>query len=479
MRMSGAWERTQQPSRGDFLRRVLAGLLALALVWVAPAQAARTVVKPGWNLYSPDDDVNIGKQVSQKAEQELPLLNDRRVDDYLNRLGRRLADKAPGPRFPYQFKAVNDKSINAFALPGGFMYVHRGVIEAAANEAQLAGVMGHEIGHVALRHGTSQASKAAATQIGAGLLGGLLGGGGSLAGLTAQLVAGFSANSLLLKFSRDAERQADIIGTQILYDTTMDPRAMAQFFEKLAAESKGKRPPEFFSSHPNPENRTEKVTAEVEKLGGPPARYRNDSEEFREIKRYMATLPAAGKRGSGGGGGSGGTASTGKPAPPSERFRSFKNDHIQISYPENWQKGGQGDFVAFFPERGVVQDAQGNQGLAYGAQVNLFEAHADRSGPLTVEEATDQLIEELRRPNPRLRVTRGHDRIRIGGVRGLSTFLSNDSPVGGRETDWLLTFMRPEGLLYFVFVAPEKDYDAYEAAFQGMADSIRFVNVRR
>ena len=133
-------------------------VLALLSILVPAVLAERTQLKPGWNIFSAQQDVEIGREVSKDAERQLPMLNDRRVDSYLNKLGQRLAAKAPGERYPYQFKAVNDSSINAFALPGGFLYVNRGVIEAADNEAQLAGVMGHEIGHVALRHGTNQAS---------------------------------------------------------------------------------------------------------------------------------------------------------------------------------------------------------------------------------------------------------------------------------------------------------------------------------
>jgi hypothetical protein len=135
----------------------------------------RTVLKPGWNMFSTEQDIEVGQQVSREAERQLPMLNDSRVDSYLNELGQRLTAHAPGAKFPYAFKAVNDKAINAFALPGGPIYIHRGVIEAADNEAQLAGVMAHEASHVALRHGTNQASKASAAQMPLAILGGMLG----------------------------------------------------------------------------------------------------------------------------------------------------------------------------------------------------------------------------------------------------------------------------------------------------------------
>ena len=188
----------------------MAGLLLTPLVW-----ASCTELKPGWNMFSAQQDVEVGQQTSREAESQLPMLNNSRVDNYLNNLGRRLSKHATGEKFPYQFKGVNDRNINAFALPGGFLYINRGVIEAADNEAQLAGVMAHEIAHVALRHGTNQASKAYIAQVPLAILGGALG-SNSTGAVLAQLGAGFAANSLLLKYSRDAESQADLLGTQIL-----------------------------------------------------------------------------------------------------------------------------------------------------------------------------------------------------------------------------------------------------------------------
>src|SRR5438132_6702215 len=226
----------------------------------------RTRLRPGFNLFSAQQDVEIGKQVSQDAEKKLKIINDSQIGTYIATLGRRLVLRTPGERFPYQFKVVNDKAINAFALPGGFLYINRGIFENADNEAQLAGVMSHEISHVVLRHGTNQMSKAYAAQAPLAVLGGVLG-NNSIGGVLAQTGASFAANSVLLKFSRDAERQADLMGTQILYDSGYNPRAMAQFFEKIETESSS-RGSQFFSDHPNPGNRISSVNQEISKLGG-------------------------------------------------------------------------------------------------------------------------------------------------------------------------------------------------------------------
>ena len=153
---------------GRIQRRTMAVVASVAMLLATLALGAadsRTVLKPGWNMFSPQQDVEVGQQASMDAERQLPMLKNSRVDNYVNNLGRRLSTKAPGEKYLYEFKVVNDEAINAFALPGGPVYINRGVIEAAGNEAQLAGVIAHEISHVALRHGTNQASKASAAQL--------------------------------------------------------------------------------------------------------------------------------------------------------------------------------------------------------------------------------------------------------------------------------------------------------------------------
>jgi hypothetical protein len=439
---------------------------------------ARTPLKPGWNMFSPQQDVELGQQASGEVARQVLMLNNSRVDNYLNNLGQRLAAHAPGYDFPYAFKTVNDRGINAFALPGGSIYINRGVIEAADNEAQLAGVMAHEASHVALRHGTNQASKASAAQMPLAILGGLLGNNSTAAAL-AQLGAGFTVNSILLKYSRDAESQADLMATQILFDAGYDPRAMGQFFSKI----EGGNGIAFFNSHPNPDRRIENANEEAARLGSQ-RNTRSSSQEFDQIKRYVQSLPTPkpnqlqAQQPQNTAGQADGT---------SERFVTFENSALRIDYPDNWQAYGQGDAVTIAPRGGLVNDGNGNQALAYGVLVNIYEPHADRYGQqlqgpgfgqgsaVTAEEATDQLIQDLRQSNQNMRVVRRHEPIDFGGQRGLSTYLSNDSPIqgGGRETNWLVTLPRPEGLLFFVFTAPEREFQSYERAFQQMLYSAR------
>ena len=449
-------------------RKAAAVALALALV-LAPLQTAlaeRTPLKPGWNMFTPEQDVQLGKEAAQQAEKQVPLLNDRRVDEYLNRIGQRLAARAPGYKYPYQYKVVNDREINAFALPGGPIYINRGIIEMADNEAQLAGVMAHETSHVALRHGTNQATKANAWQMPLAVLGAATGNG--VIGALTQLGAGFTINSILLKYSRNDETQADVMGTQILYDLNYDPRAVGQFFEKLLAQQKGKPPSQFFQSHPNPGNRMARVDEEVTKLGGPPKNYTADTPEFRSIKQYVLTLapppktPAAG-------------SAPARPAAPSEQLVLYRNDELELRHPSNWKPSGQASAFSLTPDGGVGKDSRGQAALAYGVIANMFGPQQNNNGTApTLEAASDQLIVALRQGNPNLRVKGQRTRILMDGNRALSVQLSNDSPLGGQETDWLVTTLRPEGLLYFICVAPDRDYAVYSPAFQRMMSTVRF-----
>jgi predicted Zn-dependent protease len=171
-------------------------LAPTAIVGIEPAEKLK--LKPGFNLFSKQQDIDAGKQAAAYADKQLPLVNDPQVLGYLNNLGHRMTQYEPLPAdYPWIFKVVNTKDINAFALPGGYIYVNRGTIESAENEAQLAGVVAHETGHVVMRHGTHQASQIMLTQAPLAILGGMLGQGGSLVGQLAQMGIGFGVTAVL------------------------------------------------------------------------------------------------------------------------------------------------------------------------------------------------------------------------------------------------------------------------------------------
>lgn len=446
--------------------------LGLSILLIPVASAQRTQLKPGWNHFSPQQDITLGKRAANDAEKQLPLCNAPKVDAYLTQLGARLVQKLPtgGVQYPFEFHCVNDKAINAFALPGGYVFVNRGAIESADNEAQLAGVMAHELSHVALRHGTNQATKAMVAETGLGIFGAVF--GDSTGGALLTTLGNFTAGGVLLRYSRTAESQADIMGTQVLYDAGYDPRALAQFFEKLDAETKGKNPPEFFSDHPSPERRVERVDEEVEKLGGPPANARRDSAEFEAIKREVLALPAV-KRPT-----PGAPGSVAPPAAPSRSLAEYQSSGYSLKYPDNWKKypDSQGGGVSFAPDGGVLDDGSGHSGLAYGLIIGVAQSKGDVNDENALNSATNQVIQDLQKSNPGMKIVRQGEHLRLNGQPGLSTFLSNASPAGGQETDWIVTVLRPEGLVYFVCVAPQSVYDNYDKTFSSILDSVRFAH---
>ncbi len=459
-------------------RCVLLLFLSAALSLISSsAHAQRTSLKPGMNAFSPQQDISMGAKYASEVEKQSPLCNDPKVDAYLTKLGMRLVDHLNtfGVKYPWEFHCVNDKAINAFALPGGYVFINRGAIEAADYEAELAAVMAHELSHVALRHGTNQATKAQYAQIGsgiAGIAGSIFGG---LAGAAISGAVQFATGSVLLKYSRSAETQADVMGTQVLYDSGFDPRAMAAFFEKL---NSAQAPPEFFSDHPNPENRVERVSEEIRKLGGAPPDAQKDSPEFEAIKREVMALPVAAKaKPAAAAAAVSGIpkAGTVKVSPPSKKYAGLDVGAAKLKYPDDWKKYGDSNNVTLAPDGGVVDNGRGQAEVAYGMMVSVAKLEGTPpAGQDALQAATEKLITSMEEENANMKITRDPKEVSLNGERALSTFLTNDSPNGGQETDWLITVMRPEGLVYFVCVAPREDYNSFSGAFTNVLDSVRF-----
>jgi beta-barrel assembly-enhancing protease len=455
-------------------RRYVSATLATALFVAGsvPPLEARVNIKPGYNSFSPEQDVELGREAAAEAERQLNIVTDPQLNDYISRLGQRLASYAPGAKFPYTFKVVNSKDLNAFALPGGPVYIHTGIISAAANEAQLAGVIAHEISHVALRHSTNQVSKAMLAQAPLAILGGVFSGGG-IGGQLAQLGIGLGLQSTFLKFSRSAEKQADEQGAQILYDAGYDPKAMADFFTTLERTS-GRGGSEFFASHPNPGNRQRDVAQLIPSLG-PPRQFMSDSQDFAVIKSRVGGLPMVPDRRP-----SGDVqrrnSDGARPALPSRRLRSLNTELFGIQYPDNWQVYGEGtSTITLVPPEGVVQ--LGNSpALAYGAIISIFEPLPEPGRRLSLENATAQLVRDLQRSNADLRVASRPRTFRgPNGEQMMSLSATGRSPLQNQdEANLIVTTFRPEGLWYVVFIAPESEYQAWEPSFQQMLNTVRF-----
>ena len=240
-----------------------------------------------FTIVSVEQEIEIGRSTQQQVRREMTALEDAQVTSYVRSIGERLVMKAPGPKYPYSFTVANYREINAFALPGGPIWLNRGVIEVAANESQVAGVLAHEIAHVAQRHAASQLTKAVIANWGLGLLGAFLGNSGGAG--AAQVAASLLTNGVFLKFSRDDETDADKIGLQILGRAGWDGRGMIELFETLRRTAN--RDPAavetFFSSHPSPHDRIEQLKAAAGAGKGT-----RDSRDFQMIKARTAKLPA-------------------------------------------------------------------------------------------------------------------------------------------------------------------------------------------
>src|SRR5213082_3961830 len=211
--------------------------LLLCLLLSAPELLlARVQPTSGSTMFTVDQEIQAGQQAATQTNRQYPVLPDSNpVTQYVQRLGAELAARAPGEKWPYSFHVVNQKEINAFALPGGPLYVNVGTIQAADNEAQLAGVMSHELSHIIQRHATRAATKQYKAQVGLGILGAVLGGG--VGGQLAAAGISFAEGSYFLKNSRQSEKEADLLGTDIMYDAGYDPIQLPNFFQKIEEEN--------------------------------------------------------------------------------------------------------------------------------------------------------------------------------------------------------------------------------------------------
>lgn len=264
---------------------------ACAFVLVAVASAQVKPPKPGFNLFSKQQDVQLGQEAALQVEKKSVVIRDQELQRYIASVGAKLARSRYAGDFPYFFKVIQDDSVNAFALPGGPMFIQTSLLREVDSEAQLAGVMAHEMSHVALRHGTNQVSKANMVKLPLALAGGA--GGGSLLGSLAVAGVSLGANSALLKFSRSAESQADYNGALIMSDAGYNPLELARFFERLEAQTaKEGRVAGFLSSHPGPGNRVRAIEALIRQL--PAQRYdEGDVEGFRRAHAIAMKLPKA------------------------------------------------------------------------------------------------------------------------------------------------------------------------------------------
>jgi len=471
-------------------RRVPVRNLVLVIAFLISSRASygRVEIAPCKNNYSPEQQIQLGQKAVQQVYAEMPVLPDSSpVTQYIRELGAKLVAQAPGYKWPYNFHVANVAEINAFALPGGTIFVNLGTIQAATNEAQLAGVMAHEISHVVLQHSVCNAAKQQKVGLIAGLgqiaAGVLLGGA---AGTLAQEGIGMTAGLGFLKMSRGAEKEADLMGVGILYDAGYDPHGMSQFFETIQAKY-GEGGSQFMSDHPNPGNRTEYVDNEVASFV-PKQNYVTTTPAFVNIQKQVTGMHAytAKEVSSGawkkqspnqtvGAGINQAAPGNGRAAPvdlsTSGAWKTFSGNGFSIEVPGNWQGYGNESSAIAGPAGGIARSADGGAGgVIYGMLTDRFQPPARAS----IAAGLDALVAEITHDNPGLVVDPQTHATAQGGA-GRSVECNNPSGNNGKgEHDWIVAFRNRDGSLrYFVFVAPTPDFEKLRQTFAKMIETVK------
>ena len=457
-------------------------MAAAIIAAVTLSASAQTRFEPDKNSYSPEQDVELGRQAASEVRQQLPLVNDQPTEDFVEDIGRRLVAEIPDylqqPAFRYSFDVVNLKEINAFALPGGPMFLHRGMIEAARTDAEVAGVMAHELSHVILRHGTAQATKGQKFQIGAiagQVLGAIVGGrAGSVISQGSQVGLGV----YFLKYGREYEREADLLGAQIMAHAGYDPRHMANMFRTIEQQSRSAAP-EWLSDHPNPGNRYDAILREAETLdveGNAP------QGEIDEIHTRLARMPPAPTteqvaraqqgRQPGPVGTSGRTVQVER---PSGQWQTVEpGDFVRLRVPANWrQMSTGGGTVTYAPQGGYIRSQNGQSAFTHGLELGVVQADGG-----SLQQNTEQLLQSFARSNPDLRRQGGYSRTSIDGRQGLTTTLSNVSEVTGeREAISFSTVQLSDGsVLFLLGVAPSDEAQTYFNTFGRVRQSVQLMD---
>jgi len=458
-------------------------MLAAAMLVMPLAALGQTRIEMPKNKYRVSDDVQAGQQAAQQVAQQMPILRDSVVDSYVEQVGRRLVAAIPPefqhPEFRYTFDVVDARDINAFALPGGPMFVNRGMIEAAHNEGEMAGVMAHEIVHVALRHATAQQTKVTSPKNTILGIGAILG-GAVLGGQTGAAIGQTITQIRFTKYSREYETQADILGAQIMARAGYDPRDLANMFRTIAQQGGGGGP-EWLSSHPNPGNREQRIMQEAAMLrveGG-----RSDTAEFRQIQsrlrgypraRTMEEIARSGQRYPNQGGGQqypneqqGGVYASGeRVAYPSTRYQTQRTNLFSVAIPSNWRQLGDQSSVSYAPE-----GAYGSQGITHGVMFSVVQAQSN-----DLQNSAREVVNSLvQGENSYLRQTGGFQRTTLDGRAALATTLVGRSPITGQnERVTIVTTTLGNGqVFYMAAVSPQNEYATYQRAFNDILRSLQ------
>jgi Zn-dependent protease with chaperone function len=430
-----------------------------------------------------DQEMALGKEAAAQVEREMEVVHNPEIETWLNKIGQSLAKAPQANAYPYYFKLVNEPSINAFALPGGPMYVHTGLLQAAETEGEVTGVLAHEMSHVALRHGAAQMGKQQTWGTVFGLAGAALGsvtaGSDGNCGMlcqVGQMGAGIGGNSLLMKFSRGYERDADLNGARMMAWAGYDPIGLPTFFEKLEAKMGSSAEPKglalWMSSHPATGNRVQYVSQDIQFY--PKRDYTSSTGSFPRVKQIVAGLPAPkpkpaalilAKQGA--------TPRTNLP----KDFKDYQANGFAIGYPGSWgvgqAKAGSSLFMA--PQGGVVEGKSGAE-LLFGGMLDYY-VPAGGSASIRLDATTNEFLEGLRKGDTNLRTGQSQSAT-VGGHTALQTRITTRTS-SQQEPDQIIslyTVARDAGLWFLVLAAPASRASEVEPMFKQIVETVQFPN---
>jgi Zn-dependent protease with chaperone function len=431
------------------------------------------------NKYSPMDDVKIGREAAGQAEQKLQIVRDQQLAEYLESVGQGLVRSIPRefqhPEFRYFFRVVNDRSINAFALPGGPMYVNTGAIMAAKNEAELAGVMAHELSHVALRHGTAQATKAESPSLLAGLgqIGGAILGGplGSVVAAGSQI----GGAAFLLRYSREYETEADLLGARIMANAGYDPRDLANMFRTIEQQTGGGGGG-WFSDHPSPKDRYAKINAEAARLqvASNPIKV---TPGFQDTQQLISGNSAGNRRNRGNNyppnypstNNNYPALPTGRVESPSMRYRNYNKGVFTVNIPDNWNELNEQNGLWYAP-RGAYGSSNGRMVFTHGVTFGAVQTQSRN-----LQQATTEFVNTLMQGSNNMRARGGYQRMDVNGRYGQLITLDNVNEATGRPEliNIVTTQMRDGQLFYMIALSPTDEYSRYQNTLLAILRSVR------
>jgi hypothetical protein len=448
------------------VRTLFAAFLFLQTVpsaTVPPASAPAASTDPTVNFFSPRQDIEIGTDSAKKADEQLTIVRDIQLNQYVRAIADRvlagLANPALGVN--YQFRIVNSLDINSLGFPNGTIYLYRGLLDDAANDAEVAAIIAHEIGHVSSRHATSQLSRQLLVLAPISLSAGLPSTEGWKEQLT-KLGVTFGVNASFLHYSPDQEREAAEIAETLLSAANFNPDAFNTVFRKVKAEStSGDVLPTFPYNHP--------LAISDNTIEGPVRRI-HASPDFKAFHSALMKLPSP---------------ATEDPLPESSDLvpKVFTHQYYRLNYPNDWQvtrTGPNGAIIA--PSNGVQTSTTLRDDITRGVMFDIFALEK----PMTLEQATARVIVYLRQTNAgqgsslvpadqTLRAVPGaQTAMWMHGEPALRTVLLGRSQVtGASELVWLVTRMYYENLFYMVFVAPEEEFAMHQPVFEQILASVQ------